>query len=110
MKKIENKKQDVKSLNSFFIGLTFGAGRTPCIGPVLASVYALGAIYPDLYIRFFHSIYGIIFTRIVLRTAKETHEYTSKVNAIIFILMGILLVSGTIDQLSMDLTRWFGNQ
>lgn len=33
-----------------------------------------------------------------------------KVNGIIFIMMGILLVSGTIDQLSMDLTRWFGNQ
>ena len=104
-KRLETKKKNTGFLNSFLIGLTFGAGWTPCIGPVLASVYALAAIYPEksfLLITVFIIGFAIPFLLLSL--------FISFVNGIIFIIMGILLMSGTIDKLSNYLTKIFGSQ
>lgn len=116
-KRLSIKKRQTKSLNSFIIGLTFGAGWTPCIGPVLASVYALGAIYPErmfLFILVFVIGFSLPFLSLTffiekLDKLKKHMGLLQKVNGLLFILLGFLLMSGYLDQLSIDLTRFFGN-
>jgi len=94
-------------MGTFVIGMAFGAGWSPCIGPmlgsilivagsqetvmqgiVLLSIYSTGLALPFLLISFFiNRIIGI------MRRATKVLGYVNKVAGILLIIMGILLIT-----------------
>ena len=94
-------------MGTFIIGMAFGAGWSPCIGPmlgsilivagsqetvmqgiILLSIYSAGLALPFLLISFFiNRIIGII------RRATKVLGYVNKVAGILLIIMGILLIT-----------------
>ncbi|MFK5954144.1 MAG: cytochrome c biogenesis protein CcdA [Desulfobacterium sp.] len=94
-------------MGTFVIGMAFGAGWSPCIGPmlgsilivagsqetvmqgiVLLSIYSAGLALPFLLISFFiNRIIGI------MRRATKVLGYVNKVAGILLIIMGILLIT-----------------
>lgn len=95
-------------LGSFVVGLTFSLGWTPCIGPVLASILLIacaadtplsGVLLLGLYslglaIPFFVS--ALLISRLMgfMRRWGYIVKYTSKVLAILLVLLGAFLMSG----------------
>ena len=94
-------------MGTFVIGMAFGAGWSPCIGPmlgsilivagsqetvmqgiVLLSIYSAGLALPFLLISFFiNRIIGI------MRRATKVLGYVNKVAGVLLIIMGILLIT-----------------
>lgn len=94
-------------MGTFIIGMAFGAGWSPCIGPmlgsilivagsqetvmqgiVLLSIYSVGLALPFLLISFFiNRILGI------MKRATKVLVYVNKVAGILLIIMGILLIT-----------------
>jgi len=94
-------------MGTFVIGMAFGAGWSPCIGPmlgsilivagsqetvmqgiVLLSIYSAGLALPFLFISFF--INRIID---IMRRATKVLGYVNKVAGVLLIIMGILLIT-----------------
>lgn len=92
---------------TFLIGMAFGAGWTPCIGPLLGSVlilagnqetvsqgmallcvYALGLAIPFIFLSFFVN-YLIVFIRKIVRLMK----YLNYAAGILLIILGIFLIA-----------------
>ncbi|MCP4022579.1 MAG: cytochrome c biogenesis protein CcdA [Desulfobacteraceae bacterium] len=105
-KKIHMKEKPVHLLGTFVIGMAFGAGWSPCIGPMLGSilivagnqetifegiallaVYSAGLAFPFMLISFF-----ITHLLEIMRKAKKTLAIINKVAGILLILIGILLI------------------
>lgn len=99
---------------SFLFGLVFAAGWTPCIGPILAGIlvvasqmdtvsqgvlfltaYSLGLGIPFL-------LFGLAFGPLskVLGRMKRSLGITSIISGILLALMGILLLTGSLDFLA----------
>jgi cytochrome c-type biogenesis protein len=92
---------------TFLIGMAFGAGWTPCIGPLLGSVlilassqetvgqgmallcvYALGVAIPFIFLSFFVN-YLIVF----IKKAVKFMKYLNAAAGILLIILGIFLVT-----------------
>ena len=94
-------------MGTFVIGMAFGAGWSPCIGPmlgsilivagsqetvmqgiVLLSIYSVGLALPFLLISFFiNRLLGI------MKRATKVIGYVNKVAGILLIIMGVLLIT-----------------
>ena len=105
-KRIHVKKKPLHLMGTFFIGMAFGAGWSPCIGPMLGSilivagnqdtvlsgvlllaVYSSGLAIPFLILSFFiHSILGI------MKRATKFIGILNKVSGILLIAIGLLLI------------------
>jgi cytochrome c-type biogenesis protein len=105
---------------AFFAGAAFGAGWTPCIGPILTGVlflagqsgkagiaalylalYSLGLGLPFLLAAFF-------FDRFLV-TAKWFRARLSlikKISGVILVIMGILILTGRFSALNIILQKW----
>ncbi|WP_112180598.1 MULTISPECIES: cytochrome c biogenesis CcdA family protein [Paraliobacillus] len=109
-------------IGSFFIGIGFAAGWTPCIGPIFASVLVIatsnptqGAIYTIIYIIGF-ALPFLIFT-FFLSYAKWLVRYTgiiTRVGGAMMLLFGMLLFTGQLAKLSNFLLKiiqdtWLSN-
>lgn len=100
-------------LSSFFIGLGFAAGWTPCIGPIFSSILLIGIATgapPVLYVTFY--ILGFILPFLLVsyfigrmeNILKHT-EKLMKIGGVLMILMGILLLTGYLENLSEWIAR-----
>ena len=92
----------------FLVGFTFSFSWTPCIGPILASVflyasshtgimsillvlvYCLGFILPFILVAFFASTLLAVFKR-----NTNILKYTQIISGIILIIIGVLILSGS---------------
>jgi len=105
-KRIHVRQKPLHLMGTFVIGMAFGAGWSPCIGPILGSiltvagnqdtilkgvlllaVYSAGLALPFLVLSFFiHSILDI------MKRAKKVIGIINKVSGILLILIGLLLI------------------
>lgn len=98
-KKIQFQKRPAGYIGSVLIGLGFAAGWTPCTGPILAGVIALGVANPGmglLYMSFYVLGFSIPFLIMTFFIDKMTFlkKYGNRfmiVGGILMIIMGILL-------------------
>ena len=109
------KRFDAKeSKNVFFpyiIGLAFGFGWTPCIGPILGSILALASIEDTLVrailLLLFYSLglalpfilSGYLIQRFLLlsKNFKRNMSLTSKIGGIILLITGILILTNQLQ-------------
>lgn len=106
------------NLGSFFLGLAFGSGWTPCVGLALSSILLLAGtsetLYSGMLLLFIYSLgLGIPFLIIsvlityslsVLKKINKILPYLSVVNGWLMIGMGILLFTGELQKIS----GWLG--
>ena len=120
-KKIHLRDKPFGYLGSFLVGVTFAAGWTPCVGPILSSIllyasttenvgtgiilllsYSLGLGLP-----FFACSLAL---NTFLGAFKKTRRYLgvfTKVGGLLLILVGILLLTNSFAFLNEVLGRWF---
>ena len=106
-KRIQIKKKPIHFLGTFIIGMAFGAGWSPCIGPLLGSilivagsqetigqgmvllgVYSAGLALPFVIISVF-----INFLLVFMKRATRVLKYVNVVAGILLILVGLVLVT-----------------
>ncbi|WP_078594740.1 cytochrome c biogenesis CcdA family protein [Evansella clarkii] len=105
---------------SAFVGIGFAAGWTPCIGPIFAAILMLAASNPSqglLYTSFY--IIGFALPFLVLtffigstRWIVRHSNIIMKIGGGIMVLMGVLLFTGHLTEISIFLLRliegtWF---
>jgi cytochrome c-type biogenesis protein len=107
-------------VGTFVVGVAFGAGWTPCIGPVLGgiltmaatsgslgtgvallAVYSLGLAIPFMLAALLLDRFLGTFARF-----RRWLPWISRASGVLLLLMGILLVTGTFTVLSGILARW----
>ncbi|MEK9894393.1 MAG: cytochrome c biogenesis protein CcdA [Pelagibacteraceae bacterium] len=113
--------QITKPYMSFLVGIGFGFGWSPCIGPILGSVLALaslettitkGIVLLSIYsiglaIPFILS--GLFITKFLI-FSKKTRMHIIKIQKIsgyILLITGVLIVTGKLQTLGYYLLDWF---
>ena len=99
--------------STFLVGLGFAAGWTPCIGPIFSSILLLGNAVgspPLLYLVLYVVGFSLPFLLVSLFISKLKNivKYSNaimKTGGIILIVLGILLLTGTMESLSEWLSR-----
>ena len=108
----DNRKQVAKKstsyMSSFFIGLGFAAGWTPCIGPIFSGILLLGISTGSTPIWFLLAyVIGFALPFLIMsffigrmqRLLKHT-QLLMKIGGITTIIMGILLATGQLSAIS----------
>lgn len=98
-RKVQFRKRPAGYLGSVLIGLGFAAGWTPCTGPILAGVIAMGVANPGmglLYMSFYILGFSIPFLVMTLFLDRMTFikRYANRfmvIGGILMIVMGIVL-------------------
>ncbi|WP_337017889.1 cytochrome c biogenesis protein CcdA [Oceanobacillus massiliensis] len=103
-------------MGSFFVGVIFSAGWTPCIGPILSSVLSLSVANPNeglYYISAYTLGFAIPFlvlsffigkSRLLLRYSDKVMKF----GGLIMVFVGILLFFNKMASLGLWLTDLFG--
>jgi cytochrome c-type biogenesis protein len=108
-------------LGSFLVGVTFAAGWTPCVGPILSSILLVASTADDLrtgmLLLFTYSLgLGLPFFICALafntflsffKRANKFLGILCKVGGLLLILVGILLLTDSFSLLVEGLMRWF---
>jgi len=100
--------KNVSYLSTFLIGLGFAAGWTPCIGPIFSSILLLGNAMgspPVLYLLMYVLGFSVPFLLVTffigrLKFILKYSETFMKIGGWLMILFGLLLLSGSLETLS----------
>jgi cytochrome c-type biogenesis protein len=120
-KKLHLHDQPLGYLGSFLVGLTFAAGWTPCVGPILSSILLFASTHEDvrsgiLLLLSYSLGMGIPFLicSLALNTFLNTFQKTrrhfglvTKIGGGLLILVGILLLTDSFSYLSDLFNRLF---
>lgn len=119
--RVQTEGRPASLIGGYVVGLAFGFGWTPCIGPILATILAiaasrdsvsegvllLGTYSAGLGIPFLLSAYGM---RHFMSFAKRFRGHTGtleKVTGGLLVLTGVLISFGTLQSLSFWLIEYF---
>ena len=105
----------------FLVGVGFGFGWTPCIGPILGSILAFASmedsIYKGVSLLSFYSLglaVPFIFSSLLIKKfllfSKNTKKYINKIkiiSGILLLLTGILIVTDKLQILGFYLIKYF---
>lgn len=119
-KRFQHSKKPVGYIGTFFVGVGFAAGWTPCIGPIFGSILFLaasnpgqGIVYTVMYVVGF-SLPFLILTFFLGSTKwiVRHSQVIMKIGAIIMIVMGLTLFTGQIPRITEFLLKlvqdtWF---
>ncbi|MBX6395891.1 MAG: sulfite exporter TauE/SafE family protein, partial [Alicyclobacillaceae bacterium] len=101
---------------AWLIGVSFAAGWTPCIGPILASVLIMAANEPGRALLFM-ALYALGFALPFLILAYSLTSWkwmqkraaqVSRIGGVVMIAMGFLLLTDSLSIVTVWLTRLFG--
>lgn len=106
-------KKNTNSLSSIFVGMAFGFGWTPCIGPILGSILALASIEESLsrgiMMLFFYSlglaipfiISGYLIQKFMIfsKNLKKRINIITKIGGSLLLLTGILIITNQLQVL-----------
>ncbi|WP_337969561.1 cytochrome c biogenesis CcdA family protein [Virgibacillus salexigens] len=106
-------KKPVGYAGTIFVGMGFAAGWTPCIGPIFASILVVAAANPTQgawYTLFYVVGFSLPFLILTffLGSTRWIVRYSGmimKVGGVIMILMGLLLFTGLMPQISAFLLK-----
>ena len=121
---LEKRFETKKSQNIFFpylIGIAFGFGWTPCIGPILGSILALASIEETLsraiILLSFYSLglsipfvlSGYLIQRFLLfsKSFKKNINLISKIGGIILLITGILIFTNKLQSIGFYIIKFF---
>ncbi|WP_336864960.1 cytochrome c biogenesis CcdA family protein [Peribacillus frigoritolerans] len=115
-KKMNFKRRPSGYTGSILIGIGFAAGWTPCTGPILAGVIALGVTDPGkgmLYMLFYILGFSIPFLIMSLfiekmHFIKKKSSILTMLGGILMILMGVLLYFNMMTKIISLLTQLYG--
>jgi cytochrome c-type biogenesis protein len=108
-------------LGSFLVGVTFAAGWTPCVGPILSSILLYASTAEDMrsgiFLLLFYSLgLGLPFLacslalNTFLATFQKARRYLgvfTKVGGFLLIIVGVLLLTNSFTFLNEVLSQWF---
>lgn len=113
-KRLHIRKKPLHVLGTFFVGMAFGAGWSPCIGPLLGSilivagsqdtvwqgvallgVYSLGMALPFILMSIF-----INFLLVFIKKATRLLRYVNAAAGVILVILGVLLLTGNLFNLN----------
>lgn len=115
-KRVQLKKRPLGYLGSFLIGMVYAAGWTPCVGPILAAVLALGSTEPSkalVYITAFTLGFAIPFMVMAffigrIRWIQKYSHQMMLVGGVIMIITGILLYLNQLERITIFFIKLFG--
>lgn len=107
-------------LGTVLVGVTFGAGWTPCIGPVLGGILTLaatsGSVGSGIALLLVYSIglaipfllAALLLERFLggVRRVGRWLPWISRISGVLLLVLGVLLITGTFTTLSGVLARW----
>jgi len=101
---------------SVLIGITYAAGWTPCVGPILAAILTLGVTNPGQALSYITAYtLGFAFPFLIMAffigKVKWILKYSSlmmKIGGGMMIFIGILLYTDQMTKITIVLIRWFG--
>ena len=107
-------------LGTFLVGLAFAAGWTPCIGPILASILMMAATSGQagqgLWLLTVYSaglglpflVSGMLFHQFLtfFKHFRKHIRLTEIITGVLLMAVGILLLSGKLGWLTMQLYQW----
>ena len=107
-RKFHMKSKPLGFLGTFVVGMAFGAGWTPCVGPILGSILTLAATTQDvakgIVLLVFYSLglgipfflAGILIHKFFeyFKTIRKYFKIITTVGGILLIIVGILLITG----------------
>jgi cytochrome c-type biogenesis protein len=120
-KRIHTQTKPLGFLGSFVVGLAFAFGWTPCIGPILGAIlgiaaqketvwqgivlltsYSAGLGIPFLITGISISAFYNFFNKI-----KRYFKMIEIIGGVMLIIVGILMITGSLTLIASYLTRWF---
>jgi len=118
-KKVHLKEKPLGYFGTLLIGIAFGAGWTPCVGPILGSILTLAAttqnVLKGVVLLAFYSIgiglpffiSGLIIHKFFeyFKAIRKYFKIITAVGGILLIIVGILLISGYFSSMSAFLSR-----
>jgi len=119
-RRFQSSKRPVGYFGTFFVGMGFAAGWTPCIGPIFGSILFLaasnptqGILYTVMYVigfalPFFILTFFLGSTKWIVRHS----QVIMRIGAVIMILMGLILFTGQMPRITEFLLKlvqdtWF---
>lgn len=108
-------------VGSLLIGMGFGAGWTPCIGPILASILTIAAVTTSLYegifllvvysaglaIPFIISALAIDKYLVTYRKLSKYMPWIHRISVALLLIMGVLLLTGYLTLFTTSLASTF---
>lgn len=119
-KRFQHSSKPVGYLGTFFVGMGFAAGWTPCIGPIFGSILFLAASNPGQGV-FYTIMYVIGFAlpfialTFFLGSTKwivRHSQWIMKIGAVVMVAMGLVLFTGQLPRITQFLLKlvegtWF---
>ncbi|MBN1223359.1 MAG: sulfite exporter TauE/SafE family protein [Candidatus Aminicenantes bacterium] len=107
-RKFQMRSKPLGFLGTFVVGMAFGAGWTPCVGPILGSILTLAAttqnVFKGIILLVFYSLglgipfllAGILIHKFFeyFKTIRKYFRIITAVGGVLLIIVGILLISG----------------
>jgi cytochrome c-type biogenesis protein len=107
-------------IGTFVVGLAFAAGWTPCIGPILASILMIAATSGQagrgLWLLAVYSaglgipflVSGLLFHQFLafFKHFRKHIRLTEIITGVLLLLVGVLLMSGKLGWLTMQIYQW----
>lgn len=107
-------------LRSFVIGMAFAAGWTPCVGPVLGTIFVLSAhsdtalqgvfqllaYSTGMAVPFFIIALYLSRLRGVLKWVQQHNVWVSRITGVLLIVVGVMLYTNTFTRLASMFNYW----